>query len=196
MTGSSKGGVVASMKRESPGIYRSVRGIVLVGKGDVARLKRIAVHGRLQRSRLCVHPNDEAPLHEMFIVHRKGVYVRPHRHPGKSESYHVIEGRADLVFFDQRGRVSSVRSLGPPSSGGHFYCRINDSHFHTLLVRSVFFVFHEVTTGPFRRNKTDFARWAPAANDSEAQRMYLDNLEVRVHRMTRSNSERRALDLF
>lgn len=168
------------MKCESLGVYRRSKRVECVGEKDLYYLKRIALKRGLGRSRLCVHPGDHSLLQEMFIVHQKGVYVRPHSHPNKSESYHVIEGQADAVFFDRHGHLTAVIPLGDPSSGRHFYCRIGESQFHTLLIRSKYFIFHEATTGPFQRSNTNFAPWAPGVENSDMHRDFMKNLEIKI----------------
>lgn len=40
--------------------------------------------------------------------------------------------------------------------------------YHTLLINSPVFVFHEITGGPFRREDTLFAPWAPTEDQPEA----------------------------
>jgi cupin fold WbuC family metalloprotein len=131
---------------------------------DVDELKRLAAATARRRIRVCAHPGPDDPLHEMLIVHAADAYVRPHKHVGKSESLHVVEGEADAVFFDDEGNLVEAVPLGT-APGRTFYYRIQAPLFHTLLVASDFFVFHEVTNGPFRREETVFAPWSPEEDD-------------------------------
>ena len=147
-----------------------------VGEHDVELLKARAAANPRRRIRICAHPDVDDPLHEMLIVHARGVYVRPHRHPSKSESMHVIEGAADVVFFDDEGRITQRVPVGAPASGSAFYYRLRDPVYHSLVVRSEYFVFHEVTNGPFRRDDTEFAPWAPEENDVTGAASFLREL--------------------
>lgn len=135
--------------------------LVELGADDIAELKRLALGNERRRIRICAHPCTTDRLHEMLIVHTRGAYVRPHRHVGKSESVHVLEGEAEVVFFEDDGGVRHVVRLGPYESQRRFYYRLDAPLFHTLLIASDFFVMHEVTNGPFRREETIFAPWAP-----------------------------------
>ncbi|HEY3327338.1 MAG TPA: WbuC family cupin fold metalloprotein [Novimethylophilus sp.] len=146
---------------------------VSLDRDDVDTLKRIARQTARQRARICMHPDIGDPLHEMLILHCRNAYVRPHKHPGKSESLHVVEGEADIVVFDDGGTVRHVIPIGLPATGKTFYYRLNSSFFHTLIIRTDVFLFHETTNGPFRREDTVFAPWAPAENDSEAIEHFL-----------------------
>ncbi len=157
--------------------------ITAVDRAVVDALAERSTHNPRRRIRLCAHPNPADRLHEMLIVHARGAYVRPHRHPGKSESMHVIDGAADLVVFDDNGDVQTVTPLGPYASGRTFYHRMAAPLFHTLLVRSDIFVFHETTNGPFDRSETVFASWTPEDADSDGTHRYLENLKNRIEHL-------------
>ena len=142
--------------------------IVRVSGADMAALKQQALTNPRQRIRICTHPDTGDRLHEMLIVHTRGTYVRPHKHLNKSESVHIIEGEVDVVFLDEAGAVSDVVRLGDYRSGREFYYRVGSPLYHTLLISSEFLVFHEITNGPFRREETVFAPWAPEESDPVA----------------------------
>jgi cupin fold WbuC family metalloprotein len=135
--------------------------IVAVSANDIKDLKQKQEKTARQRIRLCAHQQIEDSLHEMLIVHTKDTYVRPHKHLGKSESYHAIEGCFDLVIFDDTGHVTAVFEVGPYSSGRNFFCRLPASLYHGLLIQSDIIIFHETTSGPFNRAQTEFAPWSP-----------------------------------
>jgi cupin fold WbuC family metalloprotein len=156
--------------------------IVELDTADVDELKRASLATARRRIRICAHPDTEDRLHEMLIVHGSGAYVRPHKHEGKSESTHVVEGEADVIFFDDDGDVSEVFRIGRYGSPHRFYYRIDSPVFHTLLIRSEFLVFHEVTTGPFRREDTVFAPWAPDESDPDACAAFMADLAHRIAR--------------
>jgi cupin fold WbuC family metalloprotein len=142
--------------------------IVAINADDVTELTRKRESTARKRIRLCAHQQIEDSLHEMLIVHAEDTYVRPHRHLGKSESYHAIEGCFDLAIFDEIGNVTRVFEIGPRSSGRTFYCRLPASLYHGLLFRSDVVVFHETTSGPFLRAQTEFAPWSPVEAEIEA----------------------------
>ncbi len=142
--------------------------IVQITGADVTALKAEAAQNPRRRKRICAHPDSGDRLHEMFIVHERGCYVRPHKHLGKCESLHVLEGTAEAVFFHEDGSVRDVVALGEYRSGAAFFYRVGEPAYHTLLITSPVFVFHETTSGPFRREDTVFAPWAPTEDQPEA----------------------------
>jgi cupin fold WbuC family metalloprotein len=113
----------------------------------------------------------------MFIVLAADTYVRPHRHLGKSESFHVIRGRGRVLLFDEDGSINRVICLAEPGRGEAFYYRLAEPRFHTVLVDESPFVIHETTTGPFRAGDAEQAAWAPAPDDDSAKiREYVQGL--------------------
>ena len=167
-------------KAENAEVLYAADLVVTVDAAAVAQLKRDAGLNSRRRIRLCTHRGVTDPLHEMLIVHTNETYVRPHKHLGKSESFHVIEGEVDVVIFDEGGKVTDVIRMGSFASGRPFFYRIADPLFHTLLIRSPILVFHETTNGPFRREETVFASWAPDDSDRAAVVQFLDRLNATV----------------
>ena len=154
--------------------------IIKVGQQDIEFLKENAGYNQRKRMRLCTHRDVDDRLHEMFIVHTKDTYVRPHKHLDKSESFHIIEGFVNVVVFDEAGNIVEVIKMGDYSSGRRFYYRISNPYYHTLLITSDFLVFHETTNGPFRRSDTIFASWAPDENDSPDRKEFMEQLAQTV----------------
>jgi cupin fold WbuC family metalloprotein len=150
-------------------------GIVKVSAQDMAEVARRGGRSSRRRARLCTHPAATDPLHEMMICLVRGTYVRPHRHAGKSESFHIIEGELDVVLFHDDGALREVIHLGPYHVGQTFFYRLMEPCFHTVLVRTPRVLFHETTNGPFNASDTEYAPWAPAENDTGVP-AYLDSL--------------------
>jgi cupin fold WbuC family metalloprotein len=149
--------------------------ITRVTRADLELLKDRARKNPRRRVRLCAHPSVEDTLHEMIIVHSKGNYVRPHRHPQKSESFHIIEGNLVVTIFDDAGTVKQLLPMGSESGSGLLYYRLSEPAFHTVIPMDDVVVFHETTNGPFDREETIFAPWAPEEDSAEGE-AYLQRL--------------------
>lgn len=132
-------------------------------------LKKNIIKTNQKKIRICSHLKKDDFLHEMFIIHHKSCYIRPHRHISKSESIFIIEGEVDLILFDELGNIKDVIEMGDPLSKKLIYNRLNESIFHTLLIKSEYIIFHEVTEGPFDKFKTEYAKWAPADDGPRAE---------------------------
>ena len=161
-------------------VLYSKEDIPVVDKLDVEYFKALALKNDRKRVRLCSHSSPTDVLHEMFIVHGKDEYVRPHKHPGKSESIHVIEGQVDVVLFADDGRIQQVIKMGDYNSGKIFFYRLDEPIFHTLIIRSEILVFSEVTNGPFNRDMTQFASWAPLDTEYSDVIIYISDLRERL----------------
>lgn len=171
---------VSPLQAISAGVFGVAGPIVTVTRRMIDQLEAVAAAQPLKRARLCAHRSSEDPLHEMLIVLARGTYIRPHRHFGKSESFHVIEGTCNLVLFDDMGDIQRVISLGTYESGKIFFYRLSEAMYHTVLVTSERFIIHETTNGPLRPHDSEFAVWSPAAEDANAARDYVNALMVRV----------------
>jgi cupin fold WbuC family metalloprotein len=158
-------------------IYYSRSFFTTCNANVVKDLVLLAGQNTRKRVRLCAHPDSDDKLHEMLIIHEKDCYVRPHKHPGKSESVHIIQGKVDIILFDESGKLTEVIKMGEYSSGLNFFFRMDKPVFHTLIIRSDILVFHETTNGPFNRKETVFAPWSPENNDIAAIKNYLSDIE-------------------
>lgn len=136
--------------------------VTTLSSGDMDSLAAMASENERKRIRLCTHENAESVLHEMFIIHERGAYVRPHGHRTRDESFHVLSGKADIVIFDEVGKLTKVIHLGDYASGKDFYCRLPKQTLHMVIIRSEVLVFCEATLGPFNPDDVVYPDWAPA----------------------------------
>ena len=170
--------MIASRKESNEVLYPT-EDIVVVGAGDLAEMKRLAVLNPRKRIRLCTHQSPDDRLHEMFIVHTSDCYVRPHKHIGKVESMAILEGEVDVVLFHDDGNLRQVIKMGAIDSGRCFYYRLPEQIYHMLLIRSPFLVFHEITEGPFLRERIDFPDWAPEEKSAE-QNAFIARIQMLI----------------
>lgn len=168
-----------NFRSESPEVLYPIDEIISVTKKDLQELKLLARLNPRQRVRFCTHGSPSDSQHEMFIVHTKECYVRPHKHLGKAESMTILEGEVDVVLFHEDGTMRQVISMGPQNSGKVFYQRLSDAIYHTLIIRTDFLVFHEITGGPFLRGDTIFPEWAPKEQGVTSAR-FIEQVELQI----------------
>jgi cupin fold WbuC family metalloprotein len=152
----------------NPDVLVASGGVVRLTAADLAEVADRGTRSSRKRARLCTHQTSSDPLHEMLICLARGTYIRPHRHEGKSESFHIIEGELDVILFDDDGAVREVIRMGPYQSGKVFFYRLMEPCFHTVLVNTSHVLFHETTNGPFDPEDTEFASWSPREQDPRA----------------------------
>jgi cupin fold WbuC family metalloprotein len=146
-------------------IFRNSDDFALVGPKWIERLKAASLQSNLRRARLCLHRSDDDMLHEMIIALARDCIFPPHRHPTKTESFHMIEGRLVIVIFDDDGTPLGSLLLTPPGGKGLICYRLCTPKFHAALPLDDVVVFHEVTNGPFVKRDAVFAEWAPKGRD-------------------------------
>ncbi|WP_078130243.1 WbuC family cupin fold metalloprotein [Leptospira alexanderi] len=161
-------------------VYHSTESLLGIQKGDIQKLIEIAKKTKRQRARICSHFNRDEQLQEMFIVHPKGAYVRPHKHLGKPESMMILEGEVDFITFDDNGNIENAMNMGAYHTGKIFYDSMRSSVYHTLLIRSEWLVFLEITKGPFRKEDTIFAPWSPEENDTKNVCEFMNKIDQRL----------------
>ncbi len=167
-------------REESPGIFYTDDALVTADRAAIAALKRAALASPLRRARLCAHPAPDATQHDMLIASHRDTYVAPHRHLDKSETLLVIEGTAKVLLFDDKGRPSRAFIMAAADSGRPFFYRMPPRVFHSLLIDSEFLIFVESTKGPFRREDSENAPWAPGPQDEAGGRAFRQQLETAI----------------
>ena len=138
--------------------YFCKRNPVRVGAELIEELKAMAARSG-RNVRLCLHDKPSAAFHEMIILEHAGSYYRPHKHRGKGESYHVIEGSMAAFVFDEAGRVVDACRLAP---GADFLYRVGADTYHGVLPLTDQVVYHESKPGPFGGEADSlYPAWAP-----------------------------------
>lgn len=166
--------------QKSPEVFVAESDVVSVSEDNIAFLKQQALASPRRRARICAHRDNTDALHEMIIAIAKGSYLRPHKHHGKSESFHILEGEADVALMDDSGKVTRVIALGAPGTGKSPFYRLSDAQFHMVVVQSDMLVMHEVTNGPFLREQTVQAPFAPDETDTKKAAAYLRDIHERL----------------
>ena len=90
---------------------------------------------------------------------------------------HLISGEINCVIFNNEGTVTKTFPMGDYSSGKTFYYRIPADTFHTQLFTKDTF-FHEVTEGPFNRDETIIASWAPDEKEVAKTKKYMADINL------------------
>lgn len=163
-------------KKYNEEVYVSTADIVSLTTKDIDFLKeKLAISPR-GRVRICAHRSNSETIHEMFIAISKRSYIRPHRHFNKIESFHLVEGEADIVIFSNDGKINQVIPL---EKNKNIYYRLNMPYFHTLLLKSDVLIIHETTNGPFLPEDTEFADFSPSEDDADVE-FYVTNLSKKV----------------
>lgn len=166
--------------RKSAEIFLAPGPIVTIDGDALDFLRHAVLAAPRQRVQIDLHGDDGDSLRDVIVAIRPQSYIRPHKHPGKSESLHVIDGKVDVVIFDELGEIVEVLALSSDASAGGCSFRISKPLFHSLVIHSEILVAHEITDGPFRPNDTVLAPFSPDEADLDAAARYAATLRQRV----------------
>jgi len=164
------------LRETGEGIFYSDQPLVMADQAVIDFLKEKARCVPQRRARLCAHPSPDADQHDMLIVSHRDTYVAPHRHLRKTESFLILEGFAEAIFFDDDGAVTERVAMGPAGSERPFFYRMPAGRFHSLFIESEVLVFVESTKGPFISEETESAPWAPGPDEAVEGKIYLSEL--------------------
>ncbi len=145
----------------------------------VVALREAATRLRVPTLRVCLHDSREATLQDMIVLVNEGAFCRPHRHPTRDESYHAVDGAADLLLFADAGQITRTVRLEPGSQPG---ARLPANLFHVLIPRGLQFIYREFRAGPFRPTDSEFPPWAPDGSDGSEAAGYMAALRERAGR--------------
>lgn len=129
--------------------------IITIELPDLEKLKKAAVEAPLRRSRYCLHHSHSDMVQEMVIAFCKDSVVPIHRHTDKTESYHVIEGELEVLFYDDNGRLTKKIKMGTIGSGLPFLYRLSTNAWHSIRLLSEYVIIHETTSGPFVKEENE-----------------------------------------
>ncbi len=150
--------------------------VASVDLDTVKQVQEASANNALKRSRVCMHPANESLVHEMVIAFTKGTYIRPHKHINKVESYLILTGEIELVYFNELGEVIKRYPLTAYGKGGAFYLHAENNLWHTVLIKSDFALMLEITNGPLDATQTLFADWAPKSDNKKSAFLFLDKI--------------------
>jgi cupin fold WbuC family metalloprotein len=108
-----------------------------------------------------IHLTPEDVVQRFVVLARRDSYFRPHRHTSCCELAVLLQGRFEVLTFDEHGRITARYSVGEGT--GNLAYETPPGTWHTLVPGSEGGAFLEIKQGPYDpATATEFAAWAPA----------------------------------
>lgn len=139
-----------------------------ISTNDLLGLATKAASAPRRRANLNVHDGLDASVQRLFIATEPQSYMRPHRHPEphKWEFFVVLEGRIDLLIFDEVGHVIQRTPMSPTTTRA---VEIQPNTWHAYVCMQPGTVALEVKEGAYIPTpEHHFGPWAPAENTPDA----------------------------
>ena len=106
-----------------------------------------AVHSPRLRMNYNLHDNLEAKAQRLLNALEPGTKLPVHRHPHTAETYILLRGRINVLFFNEYKQVQEKQELFVGS--GNYGVHIPAGQWHTLEVLESGTVIFEVKDGPY-----------------------------------------------
>ena len=126
------------------------------------------------------HETLDDPISRLLNAMEPDTYLRPHRHcnPDKDEIFLLLRGKVAVFIFDEKGGITDSIILDPLN--GCYGAEIPPGVWHGLLVLESGSVIYEIKEGPYAPlTPENMASWAPAADDTDGVRKYLEELRTK-----------------
>ena len=94
-----------------------------------------------------LHTALDAPAQRLFNALEPGTVLPVHRHRHTDETYILVRGRLNVIFYNAEGKVSDSVLLGHPED--NFGVHIPSGQWHTIEVLEPGTVIFEVKDGPY-----------------------------------------------
>jgi len=120
---------------------------------DLDSLIALSKLNNIDKFRICMHKNDKAHIQEMLLILLRPQFIKPHKQEKSTVSYHVLKGLAELRLYDDNGNVEFVRNLSSTESGIQ-HIRLEANRFRSIKSLSDYFIYLEISIGPFQDSDT------------------------------------------
>lgn len=152
-----------------------------LGSKDIEKYIKYFEKKKLENFRFCCHKNINDKLHQMFIIHKKNYYVRPHKHLNKIETIFIIKGKIQFIRFTNKGNISEVINLSSKKSlSTGIFVSVPKNSYHMMFIKSPIAVFLESTVGPFKKKDTFFPEWSPDRLEEREIKKYIKKINIDI----------------
>jgi cupin fold WbuC family metalloprotein len=151
--------------------------IMIIHQSLLDDVSSLAKDSLRRRKNYNFHASESETCNRLLNAIEPDSYIQPHCHhdASKDETLIVVRGRLGVIFFDERGAVTTTAVLAPASET----VGVNIPHgmYHTLVALEPSSVFFEAKAGPYAPlSPREKAPWAPAEGEPRAS-SYLADLK-------------------
>lgn len=123
-------------------------------KIDNKLVNRLLEYSKIETNnfRLCLHKKKTDKIHNMIIfLHKKNNVTKPHKHLEREEIYQIVKGKIKITFFLKK-KIYFILNKKTP------IIRVPKNVFHLVESISNISIFHEIRSGPFKKNDSLFLK--------------------------------------
>lgn len=95
-----------------------------------------------------LHESLDAKAQRLFNALEPGTQLPIHRHRDTAETYILVRGRMNVIFYNEDGTIAGISEIDPKK--GVYGAHIEKGQWHTLEVLESGTVLFEVKDGPYK----------------------------------------------
>ena len=144
------------LNRTKEGLFWSDSSTFYLTESLTDQLLLEATSSQLKRARINLHKHESSTsVHEMIVAICQESFLDLHKHPSKSESYQLLEGKLLIAITDDTAKITDTYLLDSASP----FLRINEGIYHYVKCLSQHAIYVETTIGPFDSASTKYYPW-------------------------------------
>ncbi len=126
---------------------------MIIDKNLFDELSQKASENPRLRINFNLHASLEDKVQRLLNALEPGTVLPVHRHKNSAETYLVLRGRLEILYYDDNGKLIEKFEVSP--NEGNYGVHIEDGQWHTVNVLEKGTVIFEVKKGPYKPLEED-----------------------------------------
>ena len=137
---------------KSPGVFHAKSWNTFISNSELNELFLMAKSSG-NKARLCLHPDIWDSIQITYLAFINPYSDKIHCHPFRSETIHVIEGKAKHNIYDAKGKVQNSLDISKTKNSS---VTIKNGTWHNMQLKSKKLLVIEIGMGPFKVGSTKY----------------------------------------
>ena len=137
---------------KSPGVFHAKSWNTFISNSELNELFLMAKSSG-NKARLCLHPDIWDSIQITYLAFINPYSDKIHCHPFRSETIHVIEGKAKHNIYDAKGKIQNSLDISKTNNSS---ITIESGTWHNFSLISEKLMVIEIGSGPFTKNSTRY----------------------------------------
>ena len=137
---------------KSPGVFHAKSWNTFISNSEINELFELAKSNG-NKARLCLHPDIRDSIQITYLAFINPYSDKIHCHPFRSETIHVVEGKAKHIIYNAQRKIQSSLDISKTKNSS---ITIESGTWHNIELRSKNLLVIEIGMGPFKEGSTKY----------------------------------------